>query len=215
MNKRLFPVEKMLLLCISFTMLLLLARISYTKELTYGFYIWNTFLAILPLAFSRQLSERVKPGLKSYTLIALWLLFFPNAPYILTDIFHYSPKPPVPYWFDLLLVSTAAWNGLLLGIVSLMHVEQYLSVYMKAKWVRSAVIVSMILCGYGVYIGRFLRFNSWDIITDPFLLVRTSAYHFLQPFNNIRLWSFTFLFASMYTIIYLTIRQIHVRPDKH
>lgn len=192
---------------VSFTMLLLLTRFCYTNELTYSFYVWNTFLAILPLLFSRSLVRRNKCDLKAILLLVCWLAFFPNAPYIITDMFHYVEKPPVPKWFDLLLVTSAAWNGLLLGIVSLMQVEQFLSGHLREIWVRIFVVVSFVLCGYGVYIGRYLRFNSWDAVTAPQKLIYTFSLHILQPREHIMLWAFTFLFGTMFGIVYFTLKQ--------
>src|SRR4051812_39763648 len=162
MFRKISPLERMLIVSVLFNMLLLFVRFYHTKEFTYGFYVWNTFLAILPLLFSRALLRLSQFRFKAIVLVTCWLVFFPNAAYMVTDLFHYGEKPVVPQWYDLLLVITAAWNGLLLGIISLRQVEQFLSRYLKAIWVKSIVIISFALCGYGVYIGRYLRFNSWD-----------------------------------------------------
>lgn len=208
MIKKISPIEKMLMLSICFTMCLLAIRIFRTNELTYVFYTWNMFLAIIPILFSRRLEKQESIGFATYLLIGGWLLFFPNAPYIITDLFHYRERNSAPKWYDLLLVTSAAWNGLLLGIASLMQVETYLTKHIKAGWVRLAVFSSMILCGYGIYIGRFLRFNSWNIITKPNKLINASAHHILQPQQNIKLWAFTFLFAAMFGIIYFTLKAM-------
>jgi len=208
MTNKLSSVEKMLMLSISFTIALLSIRIWRTQELTYIFYTWNLFLAIVPFVFSRKLECQTKFGFVSIILIAGWLLFFPNAPYIITDFFHYKERPPIPKWFDLLIVTSAAWNGLLLGIASLMQVENFLAKHIKAVWVRLAVFSSMVLCGYGIYIGRFLRFNSWHIVTHPSKLVYASAHHVLQPQEHLKTWGFTFLFALMFGIIYFTLKSM-------
>jgi len=205
MIKKISPLEKMLLVSILFNMLLLFVRFYYTKELTYGFYVWNTFLAILPLLFSRALLRLNRINLKATVLVVCWLVFFPNAPYMITDIFHYANMPPVPQWYDLLLVTTAAWNGLLLGILSLMQVEQFLSRHLHANWVKLTVITSFMLCGYGVCIGRYLRFNSWDAVVSPKMLVYTFATHFFQPQQHLMIWAFTLLFGTMFGIIYYTL----------
>ena len=208
MIKKISSVEKMLIISIGFTMLLLAFRVFKTDSMAYVFYGWNLFLGIIPFLFSRKLEAQSRFGIAAFVLIGGWLLFFPNAPYIVTDIFHYHERPPVPKWYDLLLVTSAAWNGLLLGIVSLMQVESYLAKHIKAAWVRLAVFASTILCGYGIYIGRFLRFNSWNIVTKPTILVYTSAHHVLQPFDNLKVWGFTFLFAALFGIIYFTLKAM-------
>ena len=153
----------MLLLSIAFTMALLVVRFFYSGTSDYRFYGWNTFLAAIPYLASTQLLRCKKINATSISLLIGWLLFFPNAPYIITDLFHYEERPPVPYWYDLMLVISAAWNGLILGMISLMNVEIFLSRHLKPWLVKLSVFISFLLCGYGIFIGRFLRFNSWDI----------------------------------------------------
>lgn len=206
--KSISRLEKMLAVAILFTMTLLLARFYYTGTLTYGFYGWNTFLAILPVLISRLLVRLRKFDIKAVLWLGGWLAFFPNAPYLVTDLFHYTPMPPVPQWFDLMLVTSAAWNGLLLGIISLMQVEQFLSAHLKAIWVKLIVISSFALCGYGVYIGRYLRFNTWDTVTNPGELLYTIAHHVMRPQQHVSAWAFTFLFGVMFGIIYFTLQQL-------
>ncbi len=205
---RLSGIEKMLFLSVAFTMLLLAVRVAYTYEPMYMFYVWNMFLAVLPLVFSRRLLKQQSINKKSWFLIVCWLLFLPNAPYIITDIFHYELREPVPIWYDLLLVTSAAWNGLLLGIVSLMQVEEFLARHLKEVWVKLSVFGSLLLCGYGVFIGRFLRFNSWDIFTKPQRILYTSASQVIHPFQHLNVWVFSGLFGLMLCIVYYTLQQI-------
>lgn len=209
MLKNITPLEKMLSLAIAFTMTLLAIRIIRYHNITYIFYVWNTFLALLPFLFSRRLHTTTGINFRSISLLAGWLVFFPNAPYIITDLIHYIRRPPVPEWFDLLIVSSAAWNGLLLGIISLMQVEHFLARHVKAPYVQLLIITSFILCGYGVYIGRFLRFNSWDAVTNPHILLLTIADHIFQPFIHRGAWAFSICFGSMFGIIYYTLRHLH------
>lgn len=210
MIRHLSPLEKMLLVYVTFTMSLLAVRVLYTQELSYIFYAWNTFLAILPLVFSHVLLRQHKYNIKALLLILCWLALFPNAAYLITDLFHYEEKPPMPKWYDLLLVTTAAWNGLLLGIVSLMQVEQYLLRHMRVRWVRRLVIFSFILCGYGVYIGRYLRFNSWDAVVNPQKLLQTFAGHLFLPHQHLSTWAFTLSFGAMFGIVYFTLKQFQI-----
>lgn len=211
MIRHLSSLEKMLMVAVAFTMTLLVVRIAYTKELTYVFYIWNTFLAVLPLVFSHVLLRRNKYNGGALLLLTGWLAFFPNAAYLITDIFHYTEKPPVPKWFDLLLVTTGAWNGLLLGIVSLMQVEQFLLGHMQRKRVNRLIILSFILCGYGVYIGRYLRFNTWDTVTNPQTLLQTIASHVFLPHEHLSVWAFTISFGAMFGIVYYTLKQFKAK----
>lgn len=206
--KNLTSLDKMLALSILFTMLLLAIRCFYVQQLTYTFYIWNTFLAVLPFLFSRALAKMKVWNGKALVLLTCWLAFFPNAAYIVTDLFHYTDRPPVPQWFDLLLVTTAAWNGLLLGIFSLMQVEQYLARHLQQRWVYVVVLISCLLCGYGVYIGRYLRFNSWHVLTHPGSLLYAVGSHVIKPHQHVVVWAFTVLFGSMFALAYFTLRQL-------
>src|ERR1700761_5655717 len=104
MKTQITAAEKMLALSITFTFLLLGVRIIYTHELTYIFYTWNLFLAVIPVWFARRLHSQNKMGIKSLCIMGCWLVFFPNAPYVITDIFHFHQRPGVPQWYDLLLV---------------------------------------------------------------------------------------------------------------
>ena len=207
--KILSNIEKMLIASVCFTLLLLAVRIAFAHQLMYVFYIWNLFLAAIPLLLSRRLQRQQKLTVKSYFLLAGWLLFFPNAPYIITDIFHYESRPPLPMWFDLLLVINAAWCGIILGLVSLLQVEQFLAKNLKSFWVNCCITFSLLLCGYGIYIGRFLRFNSWDIITNPVALFATSLQRVINPFDYKSTWGFTLLFGISLCLFYYTIKSFN------
>ena len=198
----------MLILSIGFTMLLLAIRITLTHTLTYIFFAWNIFLAIIPLWLSHQLLQQKNLKAKAVVLLFLWLLFYPNAAYIITDLFHYIERPPVPFWFDLLICTSAVWNGLILGLISLLQVEQFLFFHLKPLQVKAFILFSFILCSYGIYIGRFLRFNSWDIVTDIDGLFYASFDRVFHPFHHTTTWAFTLLFATMMAVFYYTIKAI-------
>lgn len=208
MNLKISDTSKMLFAGIVFTMSLLLVRFFYSSTLDYRFYGWNTFLAVIPYVASTQILKWKKINFSALIILTVWLLFFPNAPYLITDILHYEERPPVPFWFDILLVMSATWNGLILGIVSLINIELFLAKHLKPLWVTICVFFSLLLCSYGVFIGRFLRFNSWDIVTDPAYIAYTSAHHILLPQRYPKLWVFTLLFAVLLTIIYFTLKKI-------
>jgi uncharacterized membrane protein len=208
MKKRISSLEKMILLSICFTMSLLMVRILFTRELTYGFFSWNTLLAVIPLLFSRKLIHREKWNRYTVGLLSGWLLFFPNAPYIITDLFHFSKDPGVPYWFDLVLVVSGTWNGMLLGFISLMQVERFLRKKLSGNWAGIITILCILLSGYGIYLGRYLRYNSWDILTNPIDLLSAMKNHVFSPFDNTRVWAFTLIFSMMFGIIYSTLKQL-------
>ena len=205
---KLSGISKMLVLSITFSMSLLLVRFFYAKTLDYSFYGWNTFLAIIPYLAGIWLLKLNRMNGLAFVLLAIWLLFFPNAPYLITDILHYEERPPVPFWYDILLVISATWNGLILGMTSLINVESFLLRYVQLFWVRVIVFFSLLLGSYGIFLGRFLRFNSWNIVTDPAYLAYTSAHHVLLPQHYPKLWVFTILFAVLLSIIFFTLKKL-------
>ncbi|MGN6437128.1 MAG: DUF1361 domain-containing protein [Agriterribacter sp.] len=200
--------QSFIYLSLAFTLLMIGARMVYTGE-SYGLYLmWNLFLAWLPFAFSLLLNKTYKRRWLYYLVLAVWLLFFPNAPYIITDFFHLEPRSPVPYWYDLLILFWASWNGCILGFISLMNVERSLSNRYPRKWVNMSVYVFIILCAFGVYAGRYLRWNSWDVVANPHDIVNDVKFIALNPEDNLRTWGVTFFFSLLMIVCYKTLKSL-------
>ena len=208
MIKKLNDFERMILLSISFTLLLMIARFLYTNDPQYFFYPWNLFLATVPYLLSKRLRKYKRINLKVVMILLCWLLFLPNAPYIITDLFHFQERPPVPYWFDLLLVVSAAWNGVVLCFASLLQTEKFLTKHIKLKWIKPASIILITLCSYGMYLGRYKRYNSWSIITRPDDIFHTVISNIAEPWEHMQAWAFTISFAILLCIIHFTIKKI-------
>src|SRR6266550_2564794 len=152
------------------------ARIMSAGNLHYAFLIWNLFLAWLPLMFALLASEHYRNGSgrgwRFLTAAACWLLFFPNAPYIFTDIIHLTRGYFAHFWVDLVLILSCALTGLVLGFLSLFLMQ---SVVMRmfgraASWLFIAGVAG--LSGIGMFVGRFLRLNSWDVLVKPWAIPR-------------------------------------------
>ena len=151
---------------------LLAVRVRYAENRDYLFLAWNLFLAWLPLLCSLCAYNAYKRRSRlSWLVVAgcalAWLLFFPNAPYLLTDLMHLQARPDAPLWFDVLLVVAFAWTGLCLGLVSLSLMQALVrrAAGGLASWAFALGVLSV--SGAGIYIGRFLRWNSWDVFTSP------------------------------------------------
>ena len=173
---------------------------------TFLFLIWNLLLAWIPYWVSLAVApsyERSKSPLLTGGLLFVWLLFLPNAPYLLTDLIHLRMRAPIPFWYDLMLLISFAWTGLLLGIISLYEVHRFIA----WQWSKMAgwmiVIICVILSGLGVYIGRFLRWNSWDILTHPLELMEDLYYILVTPQTFAGSGSIV-LFAAFFLLSYLT-----------
>jgi uncharacterized membrane protein len=208
MIPRLSKAEKLLALSIGFTLILLTARIIYTSQLTYLFYPWNIFLALVPLYFSNRLNGFNKLNAKSIALLAVWLLFFPNAPYIITDIFHFYKRPGVPQWYDLVLVLCAAWVGMAAGFISLLQVEGFVK-RCTGKSMNVFITAALLFAAsVGIYIGRYLRLNSWDVVAKPGRLARFAFQYTFHPVGQIKAWAFTLVCTMLLVLIYNGIKSM-------
>ena len=186
-------------------------RMQYSDTLHYKNLVWNLILAWIPLLFATTAYISAISRKPIFYMLILgcslvWLLFFPNAPYILTDFQHLSlVNDNVPVWFDVILLVWFAWTGLLLGMVSLYLMQKIIDRTFGSLIGWLFVFVSVSLGSLGIYLGRFERWNSWDVFQDP-LPILTDFLHTLQhPRSNIRLLGFTLLFALFFLFIYLTL----------
>jgi uncharacterized membrane protein len=190
-----------------FTLALLAGRMAYASRFTFLFIPWNLFLAIVPLYFSHRLSTATTPG-RAAIYIALWLLFFPHAMYIVTDLFHLRQRIGIPMWYDLLILLSAAMTGVIMGFLSLREVERYLQRTIKAGYVPWVIFCAFLLCGYGIYLGRYLRWNSWDIVVQPVDLLSDIAYNIIHPLRNKECWTLTLLFGLWMHILYTYFKRL-------
>jgi uncharacterized membrane protein len=201
---------------------MLVARVVYSANLSFSFLAWNLFLAWLPLLCSLFAYNAYKRRSRlSWLVVAgcalAWLLFFPNAPYILTDLMHLRPRPDVPLWFDVLLVIAFAWTGLFLGLVSLSLMQALVrrAAGTLASWGFALSVLS--LSGFGIYIGRFLRWNSWDVFLSPGGLMADLLDAAQHPLLHARSLVFSglfslFLLSAYIMFVALTHLQVEASP---
>jgi uncharacterized membrane protein len=198
---------------------LLIIRTYITSNLHYYFLIWNLILAWIPFIFSSLLTRANRSNdsnWKTTLLFLFWLLFFPNAPYIITDLFHFRQKPFAPLWFDLGVIVFFAWNGLMLGFISLMNVHHFLSKRFSQFSCWAIVTLILLLCGFGIYLGRYERWNSWDLLTNPILLLEDIGDHLFHPSLHPRTLGVTMLFFGFLIINYVTLCfLVRSRKDVH
>jgi len=186
---------------------LVAARIAWTGRVQYGFLAWNLFLAWLPLLFALLACDAYREGdNRNWRFLgfgATWLLFFPNAPYIFTDIIHLSTRYYNHFWIDLVLVLLCALTGLVLGFVSLFLMQNIIKRMFgsAASWLFIAGVAG--LSGFGIYLGRFLRFNSWDVVLKPFALSRGIGQWAADPLAHPASIAFPALFATFLFLAYL------------
>jgi len=204
----------LLLLSILFSCLMVAARVIHTGKWTFITLIWNLFLAYIPYFITECLVRRpkwVSNRLFLAFFFVLWLLFIPNSFYILTDLFHLNDHfndRHAPMWFDLALILSCAWNGLLLGVLSVRRMEKLLLPDLSLRKEILFLYPIMWLNALGVYIGRYLRYNSWDVISDPFQLLGDIVRMIIHPLRHQYAWDMIFCFSVMMTLMYLLIRRV-------
>lgn len=194
------------LLCF-FSLILLAIRIFVTGQFSFLFLVWNLFLAYIPFGISTlvELKKKDIDHWQFWIISPMWLLFFPNALYILTDLFHLHRNSGMPEWFDLLLILSFAISGVLLGLFSLRSMHSIVE-KLHSKLVGSFFVLGSIVLGsFGVYLGRFERYNSWDVFRMPLEITKEISNRILYPTDHPRTWGLTIGLSVLLALLYLFI----------
>ncbi len=190
------------------SVLLVGARVAYSDSIRYAHMLWNLFLAWIPfimayiaymLSWKRALLYLIVP------LFALmWLAFFPNAPYLITDFQHLSEGfGEAPVWYDVILLIWFSWSGMLLGAVSLYLMQEIVKKEF-GKLIGWALVLSVsVMSSFGVYLGRFERWNSWDLLHNFDEILR-DTWQVLTHLNKSAI-GFTALYTVFFLFVYLTL----------
>lgn len=186
----------------AFCVLMQAVRMYGTNSIGFIFLPYNLFLAWLPLLFSLYMRRSTKPMVMAM-LFVLWLLFFPNAPYIITDLLHLKPRAAFPHWYDTMLVYTYAFTGLLVGMLSALIVYDKLKQYYIKTISRGIIMLSMLASGYGIFLGRFLRWNSWDAFFNPFSILLDAVHRIANPLSYPRTYGVTLVVGGLLCITFL------------
>jgi len=211
--KRLFVIG--MLLCWCFCMIVV--RVVLTGSGYYRFLLGNLFLASIPLFLSTVLlvaERRQVHWTIKLIVFGLWLLFLPNAPYILTDLLHLPRANQAPAWYDLALLLSCAGTGLLMGYLSLIDVQAIVARSFSAAVGWLFALVSLMLNGFAIYLGRFLRWNSWDVLIMPTRLFYIAG-GLLHPFSNTRAYSVTLVFGLILALGYVSLRMLLGHPGSY
>ena len=199
-DRRLAVLASLLLLSALATVLILV-RAAYTMRPEGLGLIWNLFLAWIPFALAIFVYDGIRRGKTRGVLAvgaALWLLFFPNAPYIVTDFKHLEAWAGAPVWFDVVVLSCFAWAGVLLGFISLYLMHVVASRFVGAMNAWAGVVGVLALSSFGIYLGRFERWNSWDVFVQPW-----RVFGEVDELVEVRTVAVTVLFTAFLTTTYL------------
>jgi uncharacterized membrane protein len=190
-----------LLLASAFGVALVAFRYVWSGQAGYGNLVWNLVLAWVPFVLALVVYDRVRRGSRGLGLLvpaALWLAFLPNAPYLVTDFVLLREIDGMPVWFDVALLTTFAWTGLLLGFASVYLVQGAVTRLYGASAGWLAALGALGLSGLGVYLGRYLRLNSWDLLVQP----GSVAGEVLDRLSSPRMVGMSIVMAAFLTVAY-------------
>ncbi len=207
MLKRMSKIQKNLLLMIVFCLALYAMRIYITKSFFFGFLIWNLFLALIPYLISSRIKKvelKKISNIKLIPILFVWLLFLPNAPYIITDFIHLHHSQSTLVWLDMFLLFAFSLTGLILTIISMSNIYNIIELKWSLRCAKYFSISATFLCGFGIYLGRFLRLNSWDVFTSPITVIKKS----LLTINDPKTWFITIVFGSFLYIIFILFKSL-------
>lgn len=196
-------IPKDVLLILLLVVLLSLGRVVFFEKYSFIFLFWNLFLACIPFFISSLMVWYVKQGRAHISFMVFgwiaWMLFFPNAPYVVTDLIHVGRIHSVPVFYDLTLLFSAAWAGLLVGLYSLSHIEELIRMKYSLGRTHAIIVGILLISSFGMYLGRFIRFNSWNVLTNPEPLFGKVWDIISRPYAHQDTYVFTlFFFIFMY-----------------
>jgi len=205
--KRYFIIIILVVVSILFT----IVRHIITGKRTYYFLNLNLLLALIPLFISIFISLeffRNKSKILTAILFIIWLIFFPNAPYIITDLYYLNNHPERMFWYDLITILLFSWTGLLTGFISMDIIKE--SLFAKLPKIKNVIVVCFLffLCAFGIYLGRDLRWNTWEIFVEPKEFSLDVIDRFINPIGHRRTWAFTFLMGIFLNITYWSYKFI-------
>ncbi|MDT0646343.1 DUF1361 domain-containing protein [Zunongwangia sp. F260] len=191
---------------------LVILRYLISFDFYYFFLIWNLLLAGIPFLLSQFLETICKNKSTFFVIMGVWLLFLPNSFYVITDLIHLKTSEMKIY--DSLMISSFALLCLFLGFSSMQKVSLILS--RKFSSLHNFILNSLILflCSFGIYLGRFLRYNSWDLFNNPFNLVKDCLNFIRFPVQHHYVWVFTFAFGAILTGFYFIFQKMIPQIDE-
>jgi uncharacterized membrane protein len=189
------------------------ARVVRTQSVIHIFLIWNLFLAWLPMwcalgAYNLYKRESRRGWLLVLGCALMWLLFMPNAPYLVTDIVNLSYQRNMLFWYDVVMFAAFAWTGVFLGLVSLFLMQEIVrkTTGRLVSWLFAFGVLG--LSSFGIYLGRFLRWNSWDVFSNPVSLLTDIAAAMRHPIANPQAYIFSMVFTVFIVSTYLMLMAL-------
>lgn len=199
---------------------LVLTDTAVNQAFTHGYLIWNLFLAWLPLLFAYELYRVIqRQPWSSWTALGLtvfWFAFLPNSFYLVSDFVHLGDFEANQLVFGAAILTALTLTGLWLGFTSLILVHMQLRKRLDAP--TSAVLagITLFIASVAVYIGRDLRWNSWDLLLNPFGLLFDLSERFMHPSQYAQVFSVVapifILLATVYFLSWRAVRAVQKLP---
>ena len=206
MNIKKSIIPRVIIPILIFAVILNILRIIIWGKFSYLYLLWNILLAFVPYLISLMLTYFHKEDkLNNFFLILgsfFWLLFIPNAPYLITDFIHLDEVKHAPLLYDAFLLFSSALVGLLFGLFSISHIENLMKNKFSEKTTRIIMLILFVIIGFGIYLGRFLRFNSWDFFTNHISIWSGISLLFSELGSVINVILYTLLFSSFVFVSY-------------
>lgn len=202
-----------LVILVVWDFLLIAYRIHLSGRAWFLFYGWNLFLAVIPF-IAAQLAVQASGG-KQRWMAPIWalasLLFLPNAPYIITDLFHLHERAEMPLWFDTLTMFSMAVSGLVFFYLALFDLRTIAVERLGLWWSELGTGLVCLLCGFGIFLGRYMRFNSWDAVSNPDDLFYGISGQLINSSIRTRTWGVTILYGAFLFMGYWVIKLLNFR----
>jgi uncharacterized membrane protein len=194
------------------TIVLLLIGSYQAKSDYYFFLIFNMFLAFLPVLIAWWLVNRLKisPWLSMGNIILtiLWLICLPNSFYMITDLIHAGESVGIDVLYNIVLIFLCIFNALVAGYISLYLVHWALLKRFYYRKVHIVIGLILLMCSFAIYLGRYLRWNSWDVIVSPFGLLFDATDSIANPSTHPDVFVTTATFFLLLTTMYIVIWQV-------
>lgn len=194
------------------SLLLYLGRVRSFDSLAYWFMLWNLLLAWVPLVLAWVWYRRVRVASLnsplSWVLLVLWLGFLPNSFYIITDFIHLVDAGKSTVLYDVAMLMSFAWNGILLGFLSIAVVHTQFLKHFPRRYVHLAVGIVCLLCSFAIYLGRYLRWNTWDVLVNPAGILFSVSDQFVYGSTTVALASTVATFFVLLTSMYMVLWQL-------
>lgn len=204
------------------SVLFLSVRMIVAGNTNFSFMVWNLFLAWLPVIFALGLRLNItKHRLQSWqniVLLVLWLGFLPNAFYLISDLIHLQSSGEASVLYDIAMMMSFIINGLILGYISVYIVHRQMLSKLPERTVNWFLAFVFLACGFAIYLGRYLRWNTWDIVFNPFGILVDLSERVVSPIMHIQTYivtvTFFILIGGTYAVIYQLTRVLSQNVEK-